>query len=210
MSMTMRIAIVSVIVGFLFVATSGFTNPPGSREDIDNVAGKEWLVRYDATETVKNMFKRAERKPEQQAIRLRVKKEKTGGKTTYSARLWRFKAKGGGGYQLVDKTDNPSNDWIALTFEDHGNGRHRMGFKAKCPLYDPTDTLTTNTVSINGVWQPGFNLDNRDSDRVQLKLYITSTRGFAPTSGSDCDEDPDTDVLEESTAPTGDDTPPAP
>jgi hypothetical protein len=214
MTMTMRLAIVSVIGGILCFATTALTDPPGSRNDIDNDAGQEWQVRYDSTETVKNMFMRAERKPDQQAVRLRVKKDSKTKK--YSARLWRFSAKGGGGYSLVDKTDNATKDWIPLTIEDQGNGRHRVGFHADPPLYDSKGAKTKNSISINGIWQPGINLDNHDNDRIQLKLFVHVTaadKGPAPHSmtpwGSwGCDDDPDTDVLEETDTPPGDDDPP--
>jgi hypothetical protein len=217
MTMNVRLVIVSLIVGTLCFVTTALTDPPGMRNDLDNDAGQEWQVRYDPTETVKKMFKKAERKAEQQALRLRIQKDQKTKK--YSARLWRFKAKGGGGYELADKTDNATQDWIPLAVEDQGNGRHRMGFHGEAPLYNSTGVLTGNTVSINGVWQPGIDWNNHDNDRIQMKLYVhptlTAAQAKAKSTKSrgtfdDCEEDPDTDVLEETDPPPMDDDPPPP
>jgi hypothetical protein len=215
MTMTSRIAIVSALfVGFAIVS-GALSQPPTTRDDINNGKNgdktKEWVVRYDKTETVGKMFKRAIRKPEQQAIRLQI--TKSGG--NYKARLWRFKAKTGGGYDLVDKTDNAANDPISLATEGNNSGRHRKAFKsASVPLYDKFDNPTGEFITINGIWQPGHNTSERLSDRVQLKLYATrSTKPTtpAPSGGYDnCEEDPDTDVLEETDPPPDEDGAPPP
>jgi len=217
MTMTSRIAIVSALyVGFAIVS-GALSQSPTTRDDINNGKSgnktKEWVVRYDKNETVGKMFKRAQRKPEQNAIRLQITKSGN----DYKARLWRFRTKASGsGYELVDKTDNAINDAVALLTEGNNSGRHRKAFKttAAVQLYDASDRPTGEFVTINGVWQPGHNTSDRLSDRVQLKLYVT--RGTKPTapppSGGygDCEEDPDTDVLEETDPPPGEDDPPPP
>ena len=83
-------------------------------------------------------------------------------------------------------------------------------------LNDATGVPTGKLVTINGIWQPGVDSKARASDRLQLKLYVQSVGGgceetvhaLAPTS--DCEEDPDTDVLEENDVPPNDDDPPDP
>jgi len=217
--MKMRVAIVSVIVALLMAATGGFTQPPSPRDDINNGKknGKdqEWVVRYDPTESVGKMFKRAERPAEAQAIRLRITKSGN----QYFARLWRFKAKtGGGGYELADKTDSVIALPVMLATEGKSEGRHRKAFKSvtAVSLNDATGVPTGKLVTINGIWQPGMENKARASDRLQLKLYVTSLGGgceevigvMATTSG--CEEDPDTDVLEENDVPPSDDAPPDP
>ncbi len=215
MSMSMRIAIASVIVTGLSIATGGFSQPPTTRDDINNGKNKsgkqmEWQVRYDPTETVSNKFPKAIRPPEGQAIRLRIIKAGP----RYFARLWRFKAKTGGGYELADKTDSVIPLPVQLDVEGNSSGRHRKAFKTlnAVALNDADGNPTGKFVTINGIWQPGIDNSARANDRVQLMLYVTEpgvARAKAPTTG-DCEEDPDTDVLEETDPPPGDDDPPPP
>jgi hypothetical protein len=216
MSMSMRIAIVSVIVIGLSIATGGFSQSPTTRDDINNGKNKsgkqmEWQVRYEPTEMVGKKFPKAIRPPEGQAIRLRI--SKVGSR--YFARLWRFKAKTGGGYELADKTDSVIPLPVQLDDEGNNSGRHRKAFKTlnAVALNDADGNPTGKFVTINGIWQPGIDNNARANDRIQLKLYISNSsvaRIMAPTTGGDCEEDPDTDVLEETDPPPGDDDPPPP
>ncbi len=215
MTMSMRIAIVSVIVLGLSAATGGLSQPTTPRDDINNGKNKsgkqmDWLVRYDPTETVGSMFPHATRPPEAQAIRLRITKAGT----QYFARLWRFKVNEEGNYALADKTDSVIAIPVQMAVEGKNTGRHRKAFKTlnAVALNDADGAPTGKYVTINGIWQPGTDNKARSSDRVQLKLYISNSavaRIMAPTTGN-CEEDPDTDVLEETDPPPNDDDPPPP
>jgi hypothetical protein len=112
---------------------------------------------------------------------------------------------------------------VTLTPEGHHNRRQRIAlWSASVPLYQSSSNNTViENVVINAIWQPGRNLTNDDSHRIQLKVHRNAPApgpapapapanpcGALPAPTGDCEDDPDTDVLEEDTAPPNDDPPP--
>jgi hypothetical protein len=169
----------------------------------ENRDGMHWIVSYDFNEHMGH-FKMGART--HGAIRLSIH----GNYPHYHGTLWLYRALDADhnqtSYELIGTTRD-----VALSLEGHHNRRQRIAFWSdSVPLYQSTtnNTILENVV-INGIWQPGRNMTNADSHRIQLKVHRNAPPPGtepAPSSG-DCEDDPDTDVLEEDTAPP-DDTPP--
>jgi hypothetical protein len=200
--MVLRMAFPVAIV--IALATLLFAQPKTVPVDhIDNNQGMAWLVRYDKNEDVSHFPKS---KRIDAAVRLQI--SKTNGK--YFAKLRRFEFDTGGKtkYKLKDAASGGKFDNVELHIQGNKSGRKRVAFWSDpqpIPATNPTHRLT-----INGIWQPGHN-KTREHDRIQLKLFIVPAVAAAAQKAKlpfSCDEDPDTDVLEETTAPPGDDDPP--
>lgn len=163
---------------------------------------REWKVSYDKSE---NWQVLGYKNRGLVGIRLQITYDEISG--DHSGQLWFFKwSDVKNKPDLAGKTDK-----FVLKLEGQTGGRKRLGFNAS-QVDLKTDDGTTK-INVNGIWQHGRNVGSRASQRIQLKVnrYPMMANGGAPAperAPSDCEDDPDTDVLEEGDTPPNPDDPP--
>jgi hypothetical protein len=158
----------------------------------DKMVGS-WIVHYDRNDDIAH-FPKAKRKSE--AIRLVISKRGS----AYTAQVRRF-VLSGTAYSLAGSWD------ADLTVEGGSGGkRKRIAFYSA--------PVAPDRLEIKGVWQMGKD-KTRKSERIQLLRWIKPIRTNDDPKKKkgefdDCDEEPDSDVLEEEDPPVADpNTPPA-
>jgi hypothetical protein len=162
----------------------------------DNTIGnavREWQVSYDASENLSN---HPGSHRDAGAIRLQIYRSGS----DFKAKIWLFTVSAAG-KSLLGKADN-----IDLEIQGSENGRNRIGFRSTAPIQLKdinNNNIPGKKIRINGVWQPGRNTSDRSSQRVQLKINY-NPGGVNTATSRNCDDDPDTDVLEEGDAPPDD------
>jgi hypothetical protein len=180
-----------------------------NRTDLPN--SQDWKVSYAFNEIVH--FPKAYRNFG--AVRLHIEKQND----QPMASLWLFTAKNAGmgntSYEFYGKTGP-----VPVKTTGTKEKRHRIAFYSKdVPLKnkDGTPLASGEKVIINGVWQPGRDTTTRENQRIQLKVHCVPSTAPGPSaktpsmkSGSfgNCEDDPDTDVLEEGEAPADPNDPP--
>ena len=188
----------------LFVSVAALACFIGKLAGQDTIANpdstKEWQVKYDPTDITH--FPRSHRLVGD--IRLHIYEDDTG---ALKANIRLFKPD----HSFLAK----STVEIELQVEGDTTGRKRYGF------WNTNSIPLSNggRIDINGIWQHGLNTKNRASQRIQFKWHYhphgptapapaeKTKRLMAPMAGG-CDDDPDSDVLEEGDTPPGDQDPP--
>jgi hypothetical protein len=159
--------------------------------DRDKLVGS-WIVHYDRNDDVQH-FPKAKRKSE--AIRLFITKR---GSNMYTAQLRRF--------QLAGSAYTKVGEWNGNLHTEGGGGhRKRIAFWS-----DPI-AFAGGTLEIKGIWQRGKDKTDRTQERIQLLRFVTTGAADADQKKKDeerCDEEPDTDVLEDEPGVTNPDNPP--
>jgi hypothetical protein len=194
-AMTLRMTIVVCVVALVASPAAGQPPPP----QFINVPGRVWEIRYDANDANHPGGRLVDR-----AVRVEIK-EGMGG--SYTARVRRFKMQGTS-YKLKEDDEGGSFD---ITFAAHGaiGGRKRVSFS--CGPIDYKTTPPLREVIIKGIWHPGQNPDPGARDDDRLQLVIVDREKMRKEVLEPCDEEPDSDVLEDTAIPPGDnvDNPPA-
>jgi hypothetical protein len=179
-------------------AVAGAQNNP----TIENRNNQEWKVSYEPGESWPNLHFSARKWA---AVRLKIMKDRN---NNYWGTLWLFGFDANNHHVLLGKSQG-----FPLTIEGADNvHRKRIGFKS-ADLQTAGGT-TNPLVRLSGIWQRGRAVGNRDSQRMQIKVHdltrIGKSPAQAPDRSRDCEDDPDTDVLEEGGEASGDDPPTEP
>jgi hypothetical protein len=182
--------------------------PIANPVDSNGKPAKEWKVSYDANEDWPKLHYK---KREIVGLRLQITYNSESG--DHYGQLWLFTMSAITGAPVISgKTDK-----FLLDIEGSSGGRKRIGFSAK--KVDMRTDAGTEKINVNGIWQCGRNKTDRQAQRIQLKINHNAALMFdnprqapmvppdAAPAPSDCNDDPDTDVLEEGSPPsTGSDS----
>lgn len=176
---------------------------------------KEWKVSYDVHEDLTSLG--FSRRP-MSAIRMQMRQDPNNN-TQYQGRIFLFQpaTTGMATHALYGKTE-----WFALNTAGGDNmNRLRVGFRTQAMVDVKSGTTTVNQIHVSGIWQHGRATGQRVHERLQIKVhYQTAPPAWhvaaaaaiqappvKPAAGAgsrSCEDDPDTDVLEEGTPPGGD------
>jgi hypothetical protein len=185
----------------IFISLAFLAAQAQADNTIKNNANKEWKVSYEPGEQWAFAgFKNREL----HGIRLQIKEN--GGAYTATIRLFKYDEHGAWGF-VGRKKDFPLATQVAGS-----SNRKRVGFQSGAIQTEggtTTDGSANPIIRVNGIWQKGRG--NSDSHAMQIKVHNFSSIAKVAVPGcgyGDCEDDPDTDVLEEGTDQGDTDNPP--
>jgi hypothetical protein len=206
--MARRMAI--LVCGMLVCATWAWAQS-GEDDDDDGIHSKHaksvWRVRYQPNEDLGDDFKKARRKifeMKYRGVRVKIVRTKTRDEPIpedYKVDVKIIKDPGGG---ELAKFENLLVEKIAGI----PGGQNRMALRTVVANYPPgsSDANRTHTFQLFAIWHPGHDPQSRKDDTLHVRLvgkpvgHMAQT-AEAPKMDDNCDEEPDTDVLEEEEEP---------
>ncbi|HEY2413841.1 MAG TPA: hypothetical protein VGI40_16440 [Pirellulaceae bacterium] len=165
-----------------------------AQDNIANPDGKEWQVIYDPVDIPNDGDHFKKSKSPVGDIRLRIYQDNNAG-GAYKADIRLFDKN----HVFLGRAEN-----VPLQVGGGTTGRQRFGF-----WIDKTTLSNGSSIRLNGIWQHGLNTRERTAQRIQLRWHYYGNPAPAKAKGGKmgdggCEDDPDSDVLEEGDAPPDD------